>query len=99
MAAILRFSASGSPPCRANLRFDQRLLARLGQRHELRAAEADIVAPAVDHDPLDPAPRARRLHVEIQTLAVAVSSGAGGAHETGRQPLVGMAASGLCLSR
>ena len=77
---------------------DQRLLARIGQRHQRHAAESDVPPAAVDHEPLDPASRAGRLHIEIQSLAIAVSSGRGGAHEAGGQPFVWMASSGLRLA-
>ena len=79
----------------------QRLLAGLGQRNQRHAAQSELAIAAPDHEPLNPAPRSRRLHVEVQAIAVAMSAGRGRAHEGGRQRLVGMAASSrstMCLS-
>ena len=47
---------------------------------------------------LDPTPGSRLLDVEVESVPVAVPTGRSGAHEGGRQPLVGMAALGLASS-
>ena len=60
-----------------------RLLARLGQRDQRHAAEPQVASAAVDHEPLDPASGAGRLDVEIESLAIAVSSWRGRPNETG----------------
>ena len=73
----------------------QRLLAGLGQRDQGDAPESELALAAPNDEPLNPAPRSRRLHVEVQPVAVRVSSRRGGAHESGRQGLVGMTALGL----
>ena len=77
----------------------QRLLARLGERDQLRAAEPEFLVPAADDEPLDPAAGPGRLHEEIQALPVAVASRPRRPHEEGGEGLVGMAAAGLRASR
>ena len=91
------FRRAGRRP-RGQAAVGPRLLARLGQRDQRHAAEPQVASAAVDHEPLDPASGAGRLDVEIESLAIAVSSGRGGAHEAGGQPFVWMASSGLRLA-
>ena len=76
----------------------ERLLAGLGERDQLDAAESELPLASPDDEALDPAAGSGLLDVEVESVPVAVSSGRSGAHEGGREPLVGMAAPGLGLT-
>ena len=54
--------------------------ARVGKPHQLRAAESDVDAPAVDHEPLHPGAGAAVADAEHEAVAVDVATGAGVAH-------------------
>ena len=60
-----RLSANGSPPGPGELAVGARLLARLGERHQGDATEAELAAAAADEEPLDPAPRTGGLDEEV----------------------------------
>ena len=75
-----RRPARGSAPARARRRLSWAGLARLGQRDQLGAAEAEIAPGAVDREALHPglaAAAGTGLDEQIETIAVAVAHGAG----------------------
>ncbi|MCY3820072.1 MAG: hypothetical protein OXH52_12025 [Gammaproteobacteria bacterium] len=71
----------------------QRPLPRLGERYQGGATESEFTFPALDDEPLDPAPRPGGLDDEVEALPVTVPAGRGGTDEGGRQGLVGVTAS------
>ena len=71
------------------------LLAGLGERDEGDRAEPEFRAPAADDEALDPASRAGRLDVEVESVAVDVVSGRCTADEGGGEGVVGMASPAL----
>ena len=73
----------------------RRLFASLGQRQQPDAAESQLAAAATNDQPLNPAPGSAGLHVQVQPVAVSVSSRRSGTHEGSRQGLVGMVALGF----
>ena len=95
MPWLRRFSASGSPPWRASLRFDERLLPGLGQRDQGKAAESEFTAAAADQEALNPAAGSAGLDKEVQSVSIGVSSGRSRADEGSREGLLGMAALGF----
>ena len=84
-----RFSASGSPPSRASLRFDERLLPGLGQGDQGDAAETELPATATDDEPLNPTAGSAGLDEEVQSVSIGVSPGGSGAQEGGREGVAG----------
>ena len=74
----------------------ERLLARFGQRHQRIAAETEHPHLAANRQLLHPAPRARRIDVQVEPVPVGVAPGlADRAAEGGRERLVGMPAPAL----
>ena len=72
---------------------------RLGQRHDVVAAEPERPGGAADHEPLHPAPCARWIDVQIQAVAVAVAPGLRhGADERAGERVVGVPAAGFGAS-
>lgn len=74
-------------------------LVGLSQRDQGNTVESEFSLAALDHEPPNPALGPGLLDVEVDSVAVTVSSRRGRAHEGGRKPLVGMAALGLGLRR
>ena len=70
-----------------SLAVGERRLARLGQRHQRVAAEPEHAGPTPNDQSLHPPPGARRVHAQVQPVAVAVEAGRGGAHERGTQAM------------
>ena len=74
----------------------ERLGAGVLERDEREAAESEFAAPAADDEPLYPAARTGRLHVEVQAVAVTVPAGlCYVADEGGRERVVRLPAVGL----
>ena len=48
----------------------KRLGARVGERDERKPAEAQFTPPAANDEPLDPAPRAAGLYLQVQAVAI-----------------------------
>ena len=72
----------------------------LVERHQREAAQPQLAPPAMDEEPLHPAPAARRLHVEVQPVAVAVAAGRNDrAHEGLRERIPRMSLSRCLQSR
>lgn len=59
--------------------------ARVGETHQFGAAEADVDAPTVYHEPLNPGTGAAVAHPQHEAVAVDVVAGAGVAHLLGGQ--------------
>ena len=70
MPSARRFSVSGSPPSRASLAVGEGLGARFGERDEREAAESQFPPPALDHEPLDPIPRAGGMNLDVKAVAI-----------------------------
>ena len=73
-----------------------RLIARVGERHELHGAEAEIAALAGDDGAQDPPLRAGGIDDQVQAVAIGVAAGrfrVPNAH--GVQPVVRVASTGL----
>ena len=71
------------------------LLAGLGERNQMDAAESEFVFPAPDDEALDPASGSGTLDVEIEAVAIGVPPDARGTDEGGGEGVVGMSALGL----
>ena len=83
-----------------DLAFGDRQGARFLERDEREGAEAQLAPPAADDQPLDPAPRAARLDLQVEAVAVAVAPGACDVADEGRRERVfGMPPLGLVLGR
>ena len=78
----------------------QGYVTRFGQRHDGAAAEPERAGGAADDEPLQPAPRARGIDVQIQAIAIAVAPGLrNGSDERGGERVVRVPAAGLGASR
>ena len=72
------------------------------ERDEREAAEPEFAATAADDEPLYPAARTGRLHVEVQAVAIAVPAGLcyvadeGGRERVARLPAAGLGGPGSC---
>ena len=77
MLLIRRFSASGSPPAQASLRFARAWARASLERDEREAAESGFAAAPADDEPLYAAARAGGLDIEVQAVAVTVAAGLG----------------------
>jgi len=82
----------GIPTLAGQLAVGPRLLAGLGEGDQRDAAESEVAAAAADDEALDPASGSVRLDEEVESVAVAVFARWGGAHESGGERLVGVAA-------
>ena len=64
----------------------KRLLASLGERDQLSAAESKVAATAPNDEALNPTAGSARLNMEVESLAIAVSARRRRAHKRSREP-------------
>ena len=48
--------------------------ARFGERDEREAAESQFSPPALDHEPLDPIPRASGMNLDVKAVAITATA-------------------------
>ena len=63
-----------------------RLLASLGERDQLSAAESKVAATAPNDEALNPTAGSARLNMEVESVAIAVSARRRRAHKRSREP-------------
>ena len=71
------------------------LLAGLGERDQMDAAESEFVFPAADDEALDPASGSGTLDVKVEAVAIGVPPDGCGTDEGGGEGVMGMSALGL----